>query len=119
MKSREQLLAETRSRITEITPEDAVSSRQNGEDAIYLDVREPGEWNLFRIPDAVHVPLADVGESLAEEIPHDKRVVVYCARGNRSVFAADALQQMGYRNVVSLAGGIIGWAHAGGAIDDS
>lgn len=119
MKSREQLLAETRERITEITPDDAVSSRQNGEDAVYLDVREPGEWNLFRIPDAVHVPLGDVDETLAETIPPYKRVVVYCARGNRSVFAADTMQQLGYRNVVSLAGGITGWANSGGAIDDS
>ena len=119
MKSREQLLAETRERISEITPDDAVSSRQNGEDAVYLDVREPGEWNLFRIPDAVHVPLGDVDETLAARIPPDKRVVVYCARGNRSVFAADTMQQLGYRNVVSLAGGITGWANAGGAIDDS
>ena len=119
MKSREQLLAEARARVTEITPQDAVSSHQNGEDAVYLDVREPGEWNLFRIPDAVHVPLGDLGETLRDKVPPDKRVVVYCARGNRSVFAADTMQKLGYRDVVSLAGGITGWAHAGGAIDDS
>lgn len=119
MKSREQLLAETRERIIEVTPQDAVSNHQNGEDAVYLDVREPGEWNLFRIPDAVHVPLGDLDETLRDTVPPDKRVVVYCARGNRSVFAADAMQKLGYRDVVSLAGGITGWAHAGGAIDDS
>lgn len=119
MKSREQLLAETRERIVEITPQDAVSKHQNGEDAVYLDVREPGEWNLFRIPDAVHVPLGDLDETLRDKVAPDKRVVVYCARGNRSVFAADTMQKLGYRDVVSLAGGITGWAHAGGAIDDS
>jgi rhodanese-related sulfurtransferase len=46
-------------------------------------------------------------------------VVVYCARGNRSAIVADAMQQMGYGDVVSLAEGITGWAHAGGSIDDS
>lgn len=119
MKSRTDLIAEAKARITEITPQEAVERRQNGDDAVYLDVREPGEWNLFRIPDAVLVPLGEVASAVEEKIPRDARVVVYCARGNRSAIAADAMQQMGYRDVVSLAGGITGWAYAGGAIDDS
>jgi rhodanese-related sulfurtransferase len=113
------MIAEAKARITEIKPREAVERRQNGEEAVYLDVREPGEWNLFRIPDAVLVPLGDVTGTVEEKVPRDARVVVYCARGNRSALAADAMQQMGYRNVVSLAEGITGWAHAGGAIDDS
>lgn len=113
------MLAEAKSRITEITPADAVARHEAGDDdAVYLDVREPGEWNLFRIPGAVLVPLGALG-SVEEKVPRDKRVVVYCARGNRSAIAADAMQQMGYSNVVSLAEGIGGWAQAGGAIDDS
>ncbi|HSJ66007.1 MAG TPA: rhodanese-like domain-containing protein [Gemmatimonadaceae bacterium] len=119
MKSREQLLAEVKARIIEITPQEAVERQQGGEDAVYLDVREPGEWNLFRIPGAVLVPLGELEDSVETQVPRDKRVVVYCARGNRSAIAADVMQQMGYRDVASLAGGIGAWAYAGGAIDDS
>ena len=119
MKTRDEMLAEARARITEITPQEAVERQQTGDAAVYLDVREPGEWNLFRIPDAVLVPLSEVAATVEDRVPRDARVVVYCARGNRSVLAADAMQQLGYGDVASLAGGITGWAHAGGAIDDS
>jgi rhodanese-related sulfurtransferase len=119
MKTRDQMIAEAKARITEITPQEAIERRENGEDAVYLDVREPGEWNLFRIPDAVLVPLSEIATTVEEKVPKEARVVVYCARGNRSAIVADAMQQMGYGDVVSLAGGITGWAHAGGSIDDS
>jgi rhodanese-related sulfurtransferase len=119
MKTRDEMLAEARARITEITPQEAVERRQTGDAVVYLDVREPGEWNLFRIPGAVLVPLSQVVATVEEKVPRNAKVVVYCARGNRSVLAADAMQQLGYGDVASLAGGITGWAHAGGAIDDS
>jgi rhodanese-related sulfurtransferase len=119
MKSRDERIAEARARITEITPREAVERQQRGEDAVYLDVREPGEWSLFRIPGAVLVPLGELAESVEAKVPRDKRVIIYCARGNRSVIAADVMQRMGYPDVASLAEGIGGWAHAGGAIDDS
>ena len=119
MKSRQDMIAEAKERITEVTPQEAIERRQNGDDAVYLDVREPGEWNLFRIPDAVLVSLGELQSTVTEKIPKHAHVVVYCARGNRSALAADAMQQMGYKNVVSLAGGITAWAHAGGPIDDS
>lgn len=119
MKSRDQLIADAKARIEEITPAEAIARREAGDDAVYLDVREPGEWNLFRIPEAILVPLGEVRDAVTDRIPTDARVVVYCARGNRSAIAADMLRGMGYRDVVSLAEGIIGWAHAGGPIDDS
>ena len=118
-KSYEQLVAEAKTRIREVTPEDALATRRRGDDAVYLDVREPHEWNLFRIPGAVHVPLGQLDQRVADAVPRDRRVVVYCARGNRSALAADAMQNMGYADVVSLAAGITGWAHAGGEIDDA
>lgn len=119
MKSREEMIADAKERIAEITAREAIERRANGDDAVYLDVREPGEWNLFRIPNAVLVPLGQIADVVEDKVPLDRRVVVYCARGNRSAIAADAMQQMGYRDVVSLAGGITAWAHAGGDIDDS
>lgn len=119
MKSRDELIAEAKERIEEITPAEAIARREAGDSAVYLDVREPGEWNLFRIPDAVLVPLGNVQGMVTGKVPIDARVVVYCARGNRSAIAADMMRSMGYRDVASLAEGIIGWANAGGPIDDS
>ncbi len=51
-------------------------------------------------------------------VDRSAEVVIYCAGGSRSALAADTLQQMGYKNVTSLAGGFRGWAEAGGEIED-
>jgi rhodanese-related sulfurtransferase len=118
-KTYEQMVAEAKTRIREVTPEEAIALRRRGEDAVFLDVREPQEWNLFRIPGAVHIPLGQLDQRVADEVPRDRRVVVYCARGNRSALAADTMQNMGYTDVASMAAGITGWAHAGGDIDDA
>ena len=117
--SYEQRVAEAKTRVREVTPEQAIAMRRRGEDAVFLDVREPHEWNLFRIPGAVHVPLGQLEARVADAVPRDRHVVVYCARGNRSALAADAMQNMGYTDVASMAAGINGWAHAGGEVDDA
>ena len=119
MNRRRDPVTDVKTRITEIAPQDAVERRENGEEAVFLDVREPAEWNLFRIPGAVLVPLGQLTQKVEAAVPRDAQVVVYCARGNRSAIAADVMQQMGYSDVKSLADGIGGWANAGGAIDDS
>ena len=116
-KGYEQLVAEAKLRITEISAQDAIALSARGDDPVYLDVREPQEWNLFRIPGAVWVPLGDIDEIVAEQLPPDKKVVVYCARGNRSALAADSMRKQGYTDVASLAGGITAWANAGGEVD--
>jgi rhodanese-related sulfurtransferase len=82
-----------------------------------LDVRELPEWNMAHIPGAVLVPLADVGEKVEAAIPRDSKVIIYCASGNRSAIAADTMQQLGYSDVASMAGGIRGWADAGGEVE--
>lgn len=117
-KSYEQRVAEAKTRVREITAKEAIALNAQGEDPVYLDVREPQEWNLFRIPGAVWVPLGDVDEMIAEQVPREKKVIVYCSRGNRSALAADAMQEQGYADVASLAGGITAWANAGGKVDD-
>ena len=109
---------QARSRIREVTASEALDMRQRGDDFVCLDVREVPEWNLFRIPGAVHIPLGALTERAAGAIPRDRGVLVYCGRGNRSALAADALQQLGYTNVVSLAGGVRGWVDAGGELEE-
>lgn len=117
-KSYEEQVAEAKSRVTEVPPADAVALRRAGDGVVFVDVREPNEWNLFRIPGAVHVPLGAVRDTVREAVPAERRVVVYCARGNRSALAADAMRELGYGSVVSLAGGIMAWMGAGGDVEE-
>lgn len=117
-KSYEELVADAKSRIREVSPQDAMALQERGDGAVFLDVREPQEWNLFRIPNAVHVPLGQLTESIVDRVARDRTVIVYCASGNRSALAADAMQRWGYGDVASMAGGIKGWAYAGGELDE-
>ena len=116
-KSGSDLIAEAKKRIREISPRDAVAERKSGGGAVFLDVREPNEWNLGRVPGAMHIPRGTLETQVEQRVPRDKRVVIYCAGGNRSALAADTLQQMGYQDVVSVAEGWRGWVGAGGEVE--
>ena len=105
-------VADAKTRITEITPADAMG--ELGSNTVFLDCREPNEWNLVHIPGAVLVPLGQLEEKVGEAVSTDKRVIVYCARGNRSAIGADIMQNKGYGDVVSMAGGIRAWVDEGG-----
>ncbi len=108
-------VSDAKTRIREITPSDALTE-QNSE-TVFLDVREANEWNLGHIPNAEFIPLGTLESKVEETIPRDRRVIVYCARGNRSAVAADRMQNLGYKDVVSMSAGIAGWADAGGEIE--
>lgn len=112
------LVDEARQRITEISPAETKKLHDAGEDVVYLDVREPNEWNLGRIPGAVHLPRGNIESKVEGLIDRAQRVVVYCARANRSALAADTMQQMGYANVASMSEGFGGWIAAGGAVEE-
>lgn len=103
--------------IREITSAEAKTNKDRGIHAVYLDVREPKEWNLGHLPGAVHIPLGFVAERAAGLVPRDAAVIIYCATGNRSKVACDALQRLGWADVVSMAGGIRDWLAAGGEIE--
>ena len=59
-----------------------------------------------------------ISPSIEPRVPRERKVVLYCASGNRSALAAEMLEQMGYRDVASMAGGFRGWAQAGGEVAD-
>ncbi|TMC34826.1 MAG: molybdopterin-synthase adenylyltransferase MoeB [Chloroflexi bacterium] len=85
------------------------AGRENQE-LVLVDVREKHEWNEGHIPGAVHVPRGYLELQVEEAVPDkDKTVVLYCAGGVRSLMAGATLQQMGYKNVVSMAGGFGAW----------
>ena len=115
-KSGMDLINEAKTRIREVTPREVKEMRAQGEDAVYLDVREPNEWNLGRLPGATHMPRGILETKVEAAVPRDRKVVIYCAGGNRSALAADTLQQMGYRDVVSMSGGFTAWAQSGGDV---
>mgnify|MGYP000859632298 FL=1 len=76
-----------------------------------VDVRMPDEFSGGYIPGAINISLQELNQKM-NKIPKDKPVVVYCRSGNRSAYAAQALIQAGYSEVMDL-GGIIEWARAG------
>ena len=116
-KSGMDLINEAKQRIREVSPKDVQAMRAKKENVVILDVREPNEWNLGHVPGAVHIPRGMLESKVEQSIPRDRKLVVYCAAGNRSALAADTLQQMGYGNVTSMAGGWRDWVGAGGDVE--
>jgi rhodanese-related sulfurtransferase len=117
MKTAADLIADAKSRIQELSPDEVRALRERGERFHLVDVREGNEWNLGRIPGATFIPRGVLESTIEPRIPRDEPVVLYCASGNRSALAADVLQQMGYADVRSMRGGIRGWADAGGDVE--
>lgn len=115
IKSGADLIAEAKAKIREVTPHQAMSDSSPG--LVFLDVRERNEWNLGHLPDAVHIPRGSMETKIEALIPRDKHVIIYCQSGNRSAFAAETLQEMGYEDVASMSQGILGWVDAGGEVD--
>lgn len=113
----QELLDAARGRVREISANDALALDRADASIVFLDVRDQHEVNLGRIPDALHVSRGNLETKIEALLPREKRVVVYCANGNRSLFAADTLQTMGYRDVVSLRGGFRDWAGSGGDVE--
>jgi rhodanese-related sulfurtransferase len=118
MKRYADLLADALTRVSEIQPWDL--ARRLTEDAppLVLDVREPAEFALARIPASINVPRGvleqacewDHDETVPALARHDVGpIVVVCRSGKRSILAADVMQSMGFPDVVSLRTGVRGW----------
>jgi rhodanese-related sulfurtransferase len=116
-KTGQDLIEEAKQQIKEVTPEQVRDMQSLNERAIYLDVREPNEWNLGRLPQAVHLARGNLETKVEGLIDRNQRVVIYCARGNRSALAALTMKQMGYENVASMARGFVGWADINGEVE--
>jgi molybdopterin/thiamine biosynthesis adenylyltransferase/rhodanese-related sulfurtransferase len=108
-----ELLQQVRSEISEIDAPHARGRIESGEPVV-VDVREQDEWDEGHIPGAVHVPRGHLESRIERLAPDTARpVVVYCSAGNRSAFAAKTLTDLGYEDVVSLAGGFTDWKRNG------
>ena len=105
-------VARAKTLIREVTPAE-VAARLD-QPPVILDVREPDEVRLGTIPGAVLLPLGLVESGVSTAVPdREAEVVVICAAGNRSALAALAMQEMGYRRVSSMAGGVWLWRQEG------
>jgi molybdopterin/thiamine biosynthesis adenylyltransferase/rhodanese-related sulfurtransferase len=94
--------------IREISPPEAAQRQRAG--ATVLDVREQVEWDAGHIAGALFIPLGVVLDQIAAAVPNrDEEIVVYCRSGARSGRATAGLQELGYTNVVNMAGGILQW----------
>jgi molybdopterin/thiamine biosynthesis adenylyltransferase/rhodanese-related sulfurtransferase len=83
-------------------------------DAAVVDVRERDEWEEGHIPGAVHIPRGSLESRIENAVPDRSRtLVVYCAGGSRSAFAAKTLEELGYEHVLSLTGGFTDWKRNG------
>ncbi len=93
----------------ELTPEALLQRLKQVPAPILLDVREPMEWEIARLPSAQLMPLSELDP---EHLPyeHEAEIILYCHRGVRSRMALDALKQAGFRHLKNLAGGIDRWS---------
>jgi len=108
------LVDDAKTRIKEITPEEVRQKLDSGERFHFVDVREDHEWAQGRARGAMHLGKGIIERDIEHTIPdHGAEIVLYCGGGYRSALAADALQKMGYTNVLSMAGGIKKWRELG------
>ncbi len=92
-----------------IHPVDLKKEMNEGRDLLLLDVREPHEIQIGKLPDAVEIPLGQLPERFAE-LPRDRDTVVYCRSGGRSAKAVQFLMNQGFPKVRNLAGGTLAWS---------
>jgi molybdopterin/thiamine biosynthesis adenylyltransferase/rhodanese-related sulfurtransferase len=105
------LLEETKASIREIDVQTADHLRREG--GLLVDVREQDEVDQGAVPGALHIPRGYLELQIEEKAPDRNRpIAIYCAGGTRSVFAAKALQDLGYTDVASVAGGFNSWKNA-------
>lgn len=118
-------IEEAKARIEELAPEDLERERSNDE-AVIVDVRDVRErWREGTIPGAKSVPRGMLefwadpdSEYYKEFMDPTRRTIVYCAGGQRSALAADALQRLGYEDVAHLEPGFSGWKKAGLPVEE-
>jgi rhodanese-related sulfurtransferase len=108
------LVTDAKKRIKEESFRETKRRLDAGEEIILVDTREDAEWLRGHIPGAIHLGRGIIERDIEKTVPDkDAPVVLYCGGGFRSALAADNLQKMGYRNVISMDGGWRGWTEAG------
>lgn len=108
------LVRDAKRRIKEEDYRETKKRLDAGEKVILIDTREDSEWTRGHIPGAIHLGKGIIERDIEKAIPDkESTIILYCGGGFRSALAADNLQKMGYRNVISMDGGWRGWTESG------
>ena len=94
---------------SEIEPQDVKAKQDRGDKFVLVDVREPHEVQIAKIPGAILIPLGDVPKRLSELDP-EAEIVVHCKGGMRSAKAQGIMKEAGFKNVLNMKGGILAWS---------
>ncbi len=109
-----ELLAQVKAEIDEISSIEAHERLESSDGSIFVDVRESDEWDEGHIPGAIYTGRGRLEQRIEGLVPDKTRpLVVYCSAGSRSAFSAKALEELGYSDVVNLAGGFADWKRNG------
>ena len=108
---------DAKTRVREVTVEETQQRLKGNPNAKLIDVREDNEWQAGHAAGAEHLGKGIIERDIETKVPDKStELILYCGGGFRSALAADVLQQMGYTNVFSMAGGWKAWKDSGANI---
>jgi rhodanese-related sulfurtransferase len=108
------IVDDAKSRVRETDVEEVKKKIDGGEKFVLVDVREESEFAKDHLPGAIHLGKGIIERDIEARVPDlNAEIVLYCGGGFRSALAADNLQKMGYKNVISMDGGIRDWRGKG------
>ena len=114
------IVNDSKTRIKEVTVAETRERLSANSNAKLIDVREDNEWNAAHAAGAVHLGKGIIERDIEVTAPDKStELILYCGGGYRSALAADILQQMGYTNVWSMAGGWKAWKESGAPVEES
>ena len=112
-----ELCDELKKNVKTCSVSDVKKMKESKEDFLLVDIREDNEFNAGSIKGSVHIGKGIIERDIHLFVnDHDKKIVLYCGGGYRTVIAAHSLQNMGYTNVISMDGGWKGWNEEGGEV---
>lgn len=108
------IVDDARSRIRETNVDEVKKRMDRGDKFLLVDVREESEFGKDHLPGAIHLGKGVIERDIEARVPDlNTEMILYCGGGFRSALAADNLTKMGYRNAISMDGGIRGWREKG------
>ena len=112
------IVNDSKSRIKEVTVDETRGRLKSNPDAKLVDVREDNEWDAAHAAGSIHLGKGIIERDIEATVPDKStELILYCGGGYRSALAADVLQQMGYTNVWSMAGGWKAWKDSGAPVE--
>ena len=112
------IVDDAKARVKEVSIADTQARMASGARVRVIDVREESEWAAGHVAGAEYIGKGVIERDIEGKVPDkQEEVILYCGGGYRSLLAGDALRQMGYTNVASMADGWRGWTAAGGATE--